>query len=651
MPRSSSSSSSSSSPRARTLPIVDDTLDPTPAEDRVDGHARRAARDDQRTVYLWTFAFSSIFGRAKPEDFTRESFAQCMVRAYEETGKVIAQWALFLEVHPGSKSDQEQRLHFHMIVETESPCRWLEMARHLREGSKVFASVATSSSRKSYWTAFAYLFAPSARKSKEDLDLDYHLSPGHEDPPQQLANRRAGIRRLQGIEIYSTIVSHNLNTMIKFYAYSARQNHAGDSAWLQHCMKQPERKLKEDINKALAMSSAEARISSDRMTHLEILREALHAQCTCEGRARPGWEHILVINGIDVASYRQSVLKMFASGGGKNANHMYVGEPNSGKTGLTKPLLKLFGSYAFLKPQVGTTFALQGLIGAKAAIWNDIRWPHPPLAWGDMLNMLDNEAFNVGVPKVDGQTDCRWNVSGDEGIIAVFTSNVDIVYITDNTINPIETQAWNERFGFIGHFKVPIKKPDPRFKKWFQCTRCYATWILEPKDADAAPPSPSPAENNKRGRTGRGPQSPEELRNTTASAVPVPVHMPSVPPLPSETLRATNFDDEDEWAGQMEDDGEFQPLHTEVKLPLASTAPLLAPSSVEPLRDLNLHFSRVGAKPVFSETQTPGAGWSCQVSGLGLTAVGLGSSKKAAKRNAADSFLHVLRSSKLEANV
>ena len=80
--------------------------------------------------------------------------------------------------------------------------------------------------------------------------------------------------------------------------------------------------------------------------------------------------------------------------------------PCNGKTALTRPLLALFAERAFVKPQVGTSFALEGLIGAEAIIWNDFRWPHPPLAWGDLLNVLDNEAFKVGVPKVDGQKDC-----------------------------------------------------------------------------------------------------------------------------------------------------------------------------------------------------------------------------------------------------
>ena len=350
----------------------------------------------------------------------------------------------------------------------------------------------------------------------------------------------------------------------------------------------------------------------------------------------------MVINDIDVGAYRRSVFKMFCSGGGKNANHMYVGEPNSGKTGLTKPLLKLFGSRCFLKPQVGTTFALQGLVGAKAAIWNDFRWPHPPLAWGDMLNILDNEPFNVGVPKVDGQTDVRWNEAGNENVMAVFTSNAPIVYITEKSVNPTETQAWNDRFGFIGHFKTPIANPDKRFKKWFQCTNCYSSWILQCEDAGPAPSSAAVLHPSKKGRTGNGPRSPDTAGSNMDFSVADPSQLPEVPCLPFKVESVTpDFDDEDDWEGlpQMQDQGEPQSSQTQVVLPAAS-AP--NPSTEEPVRALNLFFSRVGAKPLFVETQTRESTWSCQVSGRGLSATGVGSSKKAAKREAALAFLQAL---------
>ena len=215
------------------------------------------------------------------------------------------------------------------------------------------------------------------------------------------------MRRIPPLEIYTTIFEHGLNSLHKLYAHSARQHHSGDTSWLQHCLKQPEKKLREEISKALAMAGAVARLATDKQNHIETLRAALTAPCTCEGHTIPGWEHILSINGFNVAEYRLSILELFRAGGGKGLNHMYIGEPSSGKPGLTRALIALIGAYAFLNPQVGTAFALQGLIGSKAVIWNDFRRPHQPRAWADLLNMLDNEPFNIGVPKVDGQTDFR----------------------------------------------------------------------------------------------------------------------------------------------------------------------------------------------------------------------------------------------------
>ena len=158
--RSGSSSSSSSSGSAApplVVPVILETPDPTPVGDRIDGHSRQADQADQRTVYLWTFSHTDVVGMAKPGDFSRQSFASLVLSAYAVTSKVVSQWSVFLEVHPSSKSEREQRPHFHMIVETDKPCRWLELARHMRQ-QNVFASAATSSSRKSYWAAFAYLY-------------------------------------------------------------------------------------------------------------------------------------------------------------------------------------------------------------------------------------------------------------------------------------------------------------------------------------------------------------------------------------------------------------------------------------------------------------------------------------------------------------
>ena len=104
----------------------------------------------------------------------------------------VVSWA---PTGPGSARTKEKAEHYHMVVETQLRCRWGEIAQYLRQANNIYASVATSSSRRSYWTAFAYLYAPNAKKTKEDLDDACVLSPGHETPPQQLLLRRQGAMR------------------------------------------------------------------------------------------------------------------------------------------------------------------------------------------------------------------------------------------------------------------------------------------------------------------------------------------------------------------------------------------------------------------------------------------------------------------------
>ena len=658
---SSSSSSSSSSADENGAGDDDATLaaqsravvnpvDPSPHEDRVDAYFRYAAQADQRTVYLWTFSYTDLEGHAKPLDFTHASFAEAVLNCYELSSKVVIQWSVFREVHPSSKSEREQHTHYHMIVETERPARWAEMAKRLRDSHNIYASAATSSARRSYWAAFAYLFTPSPKKPKEDLDHKYLLSVGHDDPPQPLVNKRSGVRRLQPLEIFKTIVEHNLDCLDKLFAFAARQHHAGDDAWLNHCIRSPEKNLKEQIGKTLRLTTAEARMRREQMSHMEVLEAALDANCICQGHAIPGWEMILTRNGFDVAEYCASMRKLFLEGGGKALNHLYVGEPNSGKTGLTKPLLALFGSYTFLKPQVGTSFALQGLVGAQAVIWNDFRWPHPPLAWGDLLNMLDNEPFNVGVPKVDGDTDVRWNVDGKANVMAVITTNSEIVYITDKALNPVETKAFADRFGMVLHFKLALEKPDRRYRHWMKCTRCYAEWILRKQTVPETP-------EGKRGRTGPGPNSADRVADNAGSScprLPLPpafpdLHDPDDAPQMDESWLDEPHGDESQGTNQ---DAAFNDPTQSQAAPVhdagqgahvgQGSVPLPDPQSTEPVRAMNLFLSKSGVQPEITETEIATQTWQCRISALGVAATCTATSKKAAKKEAASAFLKAL---------
>ena len=377
----------------------------TALEDQVDGGMREAQAGDQRAVYLWTWPHTNRTGRAKPCDYTKADFATAVVEAYVHTGKTWEQWLCVEEAHPLSKSALEQEFHKHLVIQTTGQCRWLEQADYLRTHKNIYASVSTASNRNSYWAGIAYLVCPSAKKSKDDLDPEPLMSPGHDTFPAQLQARREGTRRISPSEQYDTVVKQGLTTVTKLFAYAARQHAAGDKSWLTLCVRQGEKKVRELISISHAISTAEVTLHHSSMTHFQVLQEAATAPCICQGRAVPAWQQILSLNHVNEAGYCNALYNTFKAGGGKGLNHLYIGTANTGKTALTRPLLALFGERAFVKPQVGTTFALEGLIGSKAIIWNDFRWPHPPLAWGDLLNVLDNEAFKIGVPKTEGQKD------------------------------------------------------------------------------------------------------------------------------------------------------------------------------------------------------------------------------------------------------
>ena len=396
------------------------------------------------------------------------------------------------------------------------------------------------------------------------------------------------------------------------------------------------------------------------MSHYAILQAALSNACICGGRAIAAWEEILTINGMDVVAYCKSISEMFAHGGGKDLNHFYIVPPSSGKTVLNRPVLELFGSTAFAKPQVHTTFALAGLIGAKAVIWNDFYWPHPPLAWGDLLNLLDNEGFGVGLPKGDGQTDHPWNTKGDENVIAMLTSNKEVVYVADNTVDEVRTNAWKERFGpNILHFNKRLPKPDRRYKVWLKCTRCYAHWILSHEAA------PEPAEDVFGFGGGFN-----EASDSSAGAAPVP---PGVPQEQQDAIarnRAAAVTRRAARAQAQPQRTAERPTHAEdpdrsrsargaasaaappaaVVLPTVPLLSIAAPAVCamppqEPVRDLNkfLHKHQMEAASFDSclEDATLGL-WHCQASAGGVSARGTGHGKNAAKREAAKELLRAL---------
>ncbi|CAE7808396.1 unnamed protein product [Symbiodinium sp. CCMP2592] len=464
MSSSSGTSSSSSSEAEADHASCDEEKsgqDETPFHQRVDNDARPADADNQLIAYMWTLS------RADPA-VSREQLLEAVLKAYEACRLTVTKASVFRERHPTSLSEIERHFHFHCIVETTVRARWRGLAAELRNNGFKMNCCSLGLGRGTYWSGVAYCFVPSSKKPLADLDTEYITTPGHPDfPPRLRKQRRPAKQKIEPLEFAKIVADQKLRSVEDVHAYAEAQRAAG---W----------GLQERLQRLFNMfeswiqCQAPARRARRAMSHMQVLEAALEKPCTCDGRAIPGWEYVLTFNDLSVSDYRAATVKMLTEQGGKQGNHFYWGAPSCGKTALTRPLQALFEGYVMAKPQVGTTFPFMTLPGKQICIWNDFRWPHPPMAWNDLLNLADNEAFLVAMPKGgDLDADYLWNARGTE------SANEPTIFCTNGSVNHVETEAWNQRFQ-TWHFakSMPADKQDRRFKQWGQCVHCYSRWLL-----------------------------------------------------------------------------------------------------------------------------------------------------------------------------
>lgn len=68
-----------------------------------------------------------------------------------------------------------------------------------------------------------------------------------------------------------------------------------------------------------------------------------------------------------------------------------------------------------------------------------------------------------------------WNAAGEEKVVAFLTANSPVHYVAGGCVSTVETQAWNQRF-VHWNFPARLPQPDPQYKVWNTCVRCYAEW-------------------------------------------------------------------------------------------------------------------------------------------------------------------------------
>jgi len=133
----------------------------------------------------------------------------------------------------------------------------------------------------------------------------------------------------------------------------------------------------------------------------------------------------------------------------------------------------IFGEKAFLRPNKGDTFPLEGLGSKLIAVWQDWRLDLTPVPWDTLLLLLEGESVPAAA----------------KGLPAEIVHNPPPFVITtqfkveprDQRGVPDERErlAFKNRFGLRWHLRgsIPKEHQDPTIKLCYQCRGCYARWV------------------------------------------------------------------------------------------------------------------------------------------------------------------------------
>lgn len=98
--------------------------------------AGRSSRTGRR-VYLVTFSHPNAEHCKKPEEFTRQSFGDLLMKAFESIENLRVCYLAVFQEHHAITGHSTDHLHFHACVKSTRQHQWKHVAQFLREQAKV----------------------------------------------------------------------------------------------------------------------------------------------------------------------------------------------------------------------------------------------------------------------------------------------------------------------------------------------------------------------------------------------------------------------------------------------------------------------------------------------------------------------------------
>ena len=479
-----------------------------PAEPAAGRPPQAASVNKQRRAYSVQFSYSGLPGRRRPGEFTREAFGLLLFDVHAAAFRdratpsvpvnAVAKVMVCQEVHANGE------FNLYAGILCDRPYRSNDIQERLR-AVRVYVSFGCDDVY--FWPIVVYMGVPSVHKSEAEIDRQ----PWHSDGKtmrEELADMPKGVRQSEKVRVRAYLGLATASTASKFKGLSpdefaemvrghewrsrdevlgaARDTRASAPALYEHVLRMGRQRLDESLEWIWEMEGSAGELDVDRLA--KLLAVADTATCECGGRWTPAAERLLQLQGISSEKFRSVIVRALRWGRCKWVNPLIVGEPDSGKSFLIRPIAKIFK--AFIRRGQKETFPLQGLHGSEVCVLQDIRYESFGLPWDDWLTWGEGEDIMVRLPRCTFAEGKMYK--GRAPLLStmadLFTYPIPEARQTGRSIER-ENYQFRERWAIVP-FRHPVPE-DERDPTLVPCAKCSAQWYGAAVDAvrAAGPPA------------------------------------------------------------------------------------------------------------------------------------------------------------------
>ena len=510
---SSSSSSSSSSSKSAT---------PKP-------RPRQRPRTEEKPKRLHHCIFSAPRDESenmqKPEQLGREGFAALLKQVADE---VFGDRNRLLKFSVWQEQHADVRVHLHAPLLCDRPCVSGPLLRKLKE-NRVYAYFEQSSSEY-YWSLILYLSVPSASKTHCDsnpwlcehhgsvLDVLKDIPRGASRVDKDRARAFLGdkgliaeARTMDHTEFGHYVVKHSLRTKTSLLAFLRKEN---SDRKADEARKAAERyafryskELEQRLSFAWAFADAEQKQKLDSLTAWQMVELAGNGECRCGQHDFAS----LLTNNLEFqctdfpeflpsdekplpVSVREAFKAALKLGARKFGNPFLFGPRNSGKSTALAALESIFGAqYCFSRPVGRGNFLMQGLLGKKVAVLQDLRTNSLRISWDSLLAWLEGTPIVISLPRTSAAEDILYSDRAPVFISSAEKFRISVeACVKENISDPsAQNLMMDSRFRFFHFWK---SRPTAQIVECSPCGRCFSTWLQvgdHPQPSLAAAPSAS----------------------------------------------------------------------------------------------------------------------------------------------------------------